>query len=211
MFRPNWGYQYPTSGRYFADTVRCESYGGRFRNCFVPTHGRVVLEKRHNGRCRFGNGWGYDRNRIWVNNNCRATFAYGVGHYVPRYRSDGDTALIIGGVAVAAGLIAILARDGNDDRSRTPGTATIEADFTTVESRARNGLRACLDRTAANVGATGGTRIKLTAVTIDAMGGQTYRFDSDIRATYPDRRYDTSFSCTTTGADIDDFDFVLDD
>jgi hypothetical protein len=208
VFRPNWGYQYPTGGRYFAGTVRCESYGGRFRSCRVPTRGRVVLERRHNGRCRYGNGWGYDRTRIWVSNNCRATFAYGVGSYVPRYRSDNDAALIIGGVAVAAGLIAILSRDGNDNRARAPQTAKVEADLGQVETRARTGLRACLDRAAADVGTTGGTRVALNAVTIDAMGGTTYRYDADIRATYPDRRYSLSFSCTATGAQIDDFDFI---
>ena len=208
VFRPYWGYQYPAGGRYFAGTIRCESYGGRFRSCLVPTRGRVVLERRHNGRCRYGNGWGYDRTRIWVDNNCRATFAYGVGSYIPRYRSDTDAALVIGGVAVAAGLIAILARDGNDDRNRAPQTAKVEADLGKVETRAREGLRACLDRSAANIGATGGTRVALDAVTIDAMGGTTYRYDADIRASYPDRRYNLSFSCTATGAQIDDFDFI---
>lgn len=131
-----------------------------------------------------------------------------MGSYIPRYRSDTDTALIIGGVAVAAGLIAILARDGNDDRSRAPQTAKVEADLGKVETRAREGLRACLDRSAANIGATGGTRVALDAVTIDAMGGTTYRYDADIRASYPDRRYNLSFSCTATGAQIDDFDFI---
>lgn len=211
IFRPYWGYHYPSGGRYFAGTIRCESYGGRFRSCYLPTRGRVVLERRHNGRCRYGNGWGYDRNRIWVDNSCRATFAYGMGGYIPRYRSDNDTALIIGGVAVAAGLIAILARDGNDNRSRPSQTAKVEADLAQVETRARAGLRACLDRSAADIGATGGTRVELNAVTIDAMGGTTYRYDADIRASYPERRYTLSFSCTATGADIDDFDFITEE
>lgn len=207
IFRPYWGYQYPVGTGYFADTIRCESYGGRFRSCFVPTRGRVVLERRHNGRCRYGNGWGYDRSRIWVNHNCRATFAYGIGNYVPRYRSDTDTALIIGGVAVAAGLIAVLSRDASR-RDLPPQTARVDADYDRVESRARPGLRACLDRDAADIGATGGTRVRLTAVTIDAMGGQTYRYDTDIDATFPDRRYRLTFSCTATGEDIEDFDFI---
>jgi hypothetical protein len=212
IFRPAWGYQYPAGGRYFAGTIRCESYNGRFRSCYAPTRGHVVLERRHNGRCRYGNGWGYDRNRIWVSNSCRATFAYGYGSYIPRYRSDNnDAALIIGGVAVAAGLIAILSRDGYDDRNRPSQAATIEADLTQVESRAREGMRACLDRAASNIGATGGSRIRLDGVTIDAMGGKTYRYDTDIRVTYPDRRYSISYSCTANGSEVDDFDFVVED
>jgi hypothetical protein len=74
-----------------------------------------------------------------------------------------------------------------------------------------NGTFACLDRAAANVGATGGSRIRLDAVTIDAMGGKTYRYEADVRATYPDRRFTLSFSCTATGQDIEDFDFITED
>jgi len=197
--RPNWGYHYPSGGRYFAGTIRCESFSGRFRNCFVPTQGRVVLERRHNGRCRYGHGWGYDRSRIWVNHNCRATFAYGIGSYVPRYRSDNNnnTALIIGGVAVAAGLVAVLARNGRNDFAQqgrvtadVPPPARVDADLAKVEARAREGLRACLDRAAADVGATGGNQIRLTGVTIDAMGGR------------PTAMTPTSARPTPTGATI---------
>lgn len=208
-FRPVWGYHYPAGGSHFAGTIRCESFGGRFTACRVPTRGRVVLERRHHGRCRYGNGWGFDSRRIWVDNNCRATFAYGIGGYVPRYRSDNDAALVVGGVALAAGLVAILARDGREPEVRGGSRpAAVAADLGEVEPRAREGLRACLDRAAANVGQTGGTRVKLAAVTIDALGGATYRYDTDIRASYPNRAYDLSFSCTATRGTVEDFDFL---
>jgi Protein of unknown function (DUF3011) len=212
-YGPQWGYRYPGGGRYFAGTVRCESYGRRFRNCYVPTRGRVVLERRHNGRCRYGNGWGYDRSRIWVNNNCRATFAYGSGSYIPRYRSDNDTALIIGGVAVAAGLVAILSNSENNRKGdEFPSqTATIAADLDNVDVKARPALRTCLERAASNVGATGGTKLQMTAVTIDDMGSGSYRFDTDIRATYPDQKRNLPFSCTANANEIEDFDFVTED
>jgi Protein of unknown function (DUF3011) len=179
----------------------------------VPTRGRVVLERRHNGRCRYGNGWGYDRSRIWVNNNCRATFAYGSGSYIPRYRSDNDTALIIGGVAVAAGLVAILSNSGSNRKGdEFPSqTATIAADLDNVDVKARPALRTCLERAASNVGATGGTKLQMTAVTIDDMGSGSYRFDTDIRATYPDQKRNLPFSCTANANEIEDFDFVTED
>lgn len=209
-----WGYRYPVGGRYFADRIRCESFGGRHRNCYVRTRGRVVLERRHNGRCRYGNGWGYDSSRIWVRNNCRATFAYGVGSYIPRYRSDGnDAALIIGGVAVAAGLVAILSNSGSGSSSKASsfppqGSAAIDADLADVSASARPALRQCLDKAAANVGATGGTRITLKDVTIDDLGSGTYRYDVDVSARYPDRSRQLVFNCTANSSAVEDFDFV---
>lgn len=215
-YRPQWGYQYPSGGQYFARTIRCESYSNRFRSCMVPTSGRVVLERRHNGRCRYGNGWGYDRSRIWVDNNCRATFAYGVGSYTPRYRSNNDGALVVGGIVVAAGLIAILSKSGNSSGAKTSNftsaqTASIMADLDEVDPNARQEMKACLDRAAHNVGTTGGKKIELTAVTIDNMGNGSYRFDSDIRASYSNKDMPVAFSCTAKGDEVEDFDFISDE
>lgn len=213
-YRPHWGYVYPGGGMNFAGTIRCESFGYRFRSCYVPTRGRVVLERRHNGRCRYGNGWGYDRTRIWVDNNCRATFAYGIGGYIPRYRSDSDAALIIGGVVIAAGLVAILSNSGDggkNEGSYPPAqTAIVVADLGDVDAKARPGMRVCLDRAASNVGATGGSKVQLTGVTIDNLGGGSYRYDTDLRATYPGKARALSYSCTAKGDQVEDFDFITD-
>lgn len=213
-YRPSiaWGYRYPVAASGgFAGTIRCESFGGRFRSCPVMTRSRAVLERRFNGRCRYGHGWGFDRHRIWVAHNCRGRFAYGIGGYVPRYRSDGpDAGLIIGGVAVAAGLVALLSRSpaGRADRYPSRETAALVADLEGVAAPARAGLRACLDRASRNIAATGGDRLEMTDATIDQVGRDLYRYDVDLRATWPDMSRAVTFSCTASATDIEDFDFV---
>jgi Protein of unknown function (DUF3011) len=216
-YRPGgyWGYRYPSGLNGFADTIRCESYGGRFKSCYVRTRGRVVLERRYNGRCRYGNGWGYDGNRIWVDNNCRARFAYGIGGYRPNYRdNDGDKAVaIIGGVAVAAGLIAILSNSGKEKSSQTfpaQSSAAIKADYNLVSSEVRPALRVCVEKAASNIAATGGTSVELSSVTVDSLSDSRYRMDVDIRAQYPDKRRTLSFSCTANATEVDEFDFITD-
>jgi hypothetical protein len=209
-----WGYQYPATGGGFAGTLRCESRNGRYNICPARTRGRVVLERRHNGRCRFNEGWGYDVGKIWVARNCRATFAYGIGGYYPRYRSDrNDTALVIGGVAVAAGLVALLAgNDGKGNRASTgfapQPTARIDADLDAVRASARPAYRQCLEKAASNIAATGGNRLKVSDVTIDSLNNDEYRFDVDMTASYPDKSRPLAFSCTATADKVEDFDFI---
>lgn len=172
-----------------------------------------MLERRYNGRCRYGNGWGFDRSRIWVSHGCRARFAYGIGGYHPRYHADdGDAALIIGGVAVAAGLVAILSRSGRKHDSLPPQSiARIVANYNGVRASAQPGLRQCMDKAASNVAATGGTRIELGDVTIDSLSHDTYRYDVDIRAAYPDQNRRLAFSCTATADSVEEFDFITDE
>jgi hypothetical protein len=212
----HWGYQYPSSSGGFARTLRCESRNNRFVTCPAITRGRVVLERRHNGRCRFNEGWGYDARRIWVARNCRATFAYGVGGYYPRYQSDrNDTALVIGGVAVAAGLVALLsssgsASDKNGSAFPAQVRAQIDADPEAVRPSARPAYRQCLERAASNIAATGGNRLSVADVTIDSLNNGEYRFDVDVKANYPDKARKLAFSCTATADKVEDFDFITD-
>lgn len=87
-----------------SSTVRCESDDGRWKACRVDTHGGVTLTRQlSRAGCWQGDTWGYDRNRIWVTNGCRAEFR--VGDHRP---SSGDHdaavagALVLGAIAVAA-------------------------------------------------------------------------------------------------------------
>ena len=69
--------------------VYCESDEYRRETC--PTYGtasRVWIEDRKSdARCNEGRDWGYDRDRIWVANGCRAVFAvqYAGGYGQPGY------------------------------------------------------------------------------------------------------------------------------
>lgn len=220
----SWGYRYPVGGGGFARRIRCESWNYRLRVCSVFTNGRVVLERRHAGRCRFNRDWGFDRRSIWVRNGCRASFAYGSGGYYPDYNSGrNDTALIIGGVAVAAGLIAVLSNSGgsgsSDSRSDSPkaspfppvSSAAIEASDEAMDAAARPAYRLCLQRAAGNIAATGGNRLRVADLTIDSLEDGQYRFDADIEANYPDSMRKLSFNCTSSSVKVADFDFIPDD
>jgi hypothetical protein len=56
-------------------TIRCESNNNGRNYCPANTHGGVRLSRQISGSsCTQGSTWGYDNNRIWVDNGCRAEF-----------------------------------------------------------------------------------------------------------------------------------------
>lgn len=96
-----------------AETITCESRNGGYNTCPVNTAGGVTLSRQLSSQgCWEGDTWGYDRNRIWVNNGCRAQFRVGDNHSSSG-SSNGAAA------AVAIGLIgaAIIAANKNKDRN----------------------------------------------------------------------------------------------
>lgn len=58
--------------------VRVESKDGRYHSVRVNTGGYVRLVRTlSDAPCREGRNWGYDGGRIWVDDGCRAVFAFG--------------------------------------------------------------------------------------------------------------------------------------
>ena len=99
-----------------AQTVRCESANGRYQTCAVDTRGGVRLTRQLSSQgCWQNDTWGYDRNRIWVTNGCRAEFQ--VGDY-QESGGNGSNNGAIAGVAVAALIGAALLANKNKDRDR---------------------------------------------------------------------------------------------
>ena len=98
-----------------AETITCESRNGGYNTCSVNTAGGVTLSRQLSSQgCWEGDTWGYDRNRIWVNNGCRAQFRVGDNH-----ASSGSSSSNGAAAAVAIGLIgaAIIAANKNKDRN----------------------------------------------------------------------------------------------
>ncbi|MGH8026569.1 MAG: DUF3011 domain-containing protein [Pseudoxanthomonas sp.] len=101
-----------------AETITCESRNGGYQSCAVDTRGGVTLSRQLSSQgCWQNDTWGYDRNRIWVNNGCRAQFDVG------NSSSSGNKSNAVA-AAVVVGLVgaAILAsnknkRDRDDDRN----------------------------------------------------------------------------------------------
>ena len=59
-----------------AEIITCSSNNLQRNNCRVDTRNGVrLIRQLSDSRCN-GN-WGYDRNRIWVRNGCRAEFLVG--------------------------------------------------------------------------------------------------------------------------------------
>lgn len=219
----------PGNGGY-ANSVRCDSRNNRRERCNVRTDNRVSLVRRHNGTCTQGRTWGHDWRGIWVTNNCRATFAYGYGNYRPdRDRNDGPNAgLIIGGVAVAAGLVALLASRSRSAPVQTSGTdemppvpssepptvfppgppAAITADLSGLPTDARPSMQTCLFEASRQIGATGGTRLRLDRLAHIEPGNGGWRFRAETTATYPDGERTIPLFCRATPTKVVQLDFT---
>ena len=220
---------YPGNGQ--GQTLRCESRRNRLQRCSANTENRVQLTRRLGGTCSQGRSWGYDRRSIWVDRGCRAEFAYGRragggGHYPQPDRDKGpSTGAIIAGVAVAGGLIALLASSANRKKNEseaaaatpepeTPATfpagppAALVADLSPLPSAARPSVQTCLNQAAREVGATGGTRLSYDRLVSLEMGNGGWRFGASLTATYPDGDRVLPLFCRATPTKVIQLDFV---
>lgn len=55
-------------------TINCESWNFRAARCPIGNVRSVRVNRVIAGDCREGRTWGWDRNSIWVNGGCRASF-----------------------------------------------------------------------------------------------------------------------------------------
>jgi hypothetical protein len=95
-----------------AETIRCESQGGRYQVCSADTRGGVRLTQQLSSQgCWQNDTWGYDRNRIWVDRGCRAEFRVGGGSSSSS-KDDAVAAALVIGLAAAA----VAADKHNDHR-----------------------------------------------------------------------------------------------
>ncbi|HZX70713.1 MAG TPA: DUF3011 domain-containing protein [Rhodanobacter sp.] len=56
-------------------TIRCESNNGKFNRCNVPWREVELVKQESKGACIRGQGWGVDRQGLWVDRGCRGLFA----------------------------------------------------------------------------------------------------------------------------------------
>ena len=220
--RPNPGYG---QNRGYAGRISCESRNNRTKRCNARTENRVVLLTRSGGTCTQGRSWGYDRRSIWVSRNCRGTFAYGYGNDWGHDRPDADkgpsTGLIIGGVVVAAGLVALLASRNKKPNvatgTSTPGAppsyppgppAAVSADLSSLQAGARPSMQTCLFEAARQIGATGGTRLRYDRLTSIEPGNGGWRFGAELTATYPDGERAVPIYCRATPSKVVQLDFT---
>lgn len=225
--RPNPGYPGYDQNRGYSGRISCESRNNRTVRCNARTENRVVLLTRSGGSaCTQGRSWGYDSRSIWVSRNCRGTFGYGYGnnwggggHDRPDRDKGPSTGLIVGGVAVAAGLIALLAsrKDRTPAEASAPATppayppgppAQISADLSSVQTAARPSLQTCLFEASRQIGATGGTRLRFDRLKTIEPGNGGWRFAADLTATYPDGDRSVPIYCRATPSQVIQLDFT---
>lgn len=222
---------YPGNG--YGQTVRCESRQNRRQRCSVNTQNRVQLVRRLGGTCTQGRSWGYDQRSIWVDRGCRAEFAYGRwagggggGYYPEPDRNKGpSTGAIIAGVAVAGGLIALLASSANKQKKANeaaaaapapdgPATfpsgppAAVVADLSPLPSASHPSVQTCLTEAARQIGATGGTRLKYDRLVSLEQGNGGWRFGASLTATYPDGDRVMPLYCRATPTKVIQLDFA---
>lgn len=217
--------------------LTCESRDGRYKRCPADTQGRAgVIRTLSNTRCTQGYSWGYNRSHIWVSNGCRAEFAYGYGGSGgwddDRRDRDRTARQVIGGVAVAGSLIALISA-ANSAKAPPPappgsapaptpvpeapagvpyqphsGPARISADYGALPSAAQAPARTCMAEAAQQIGATGGSTLTWVRTLQSEPGNGGYRFNVALRADYPDGPRDLAMYCRATPDRVVQLDFA---
>ena len=212
-------------------TLRCESFNYAYKRCPTATLNGVQLARRIAGQCRQGYSWGYDRRSVWVHHGCRADFRIGYGGGVPdrpypdRPYPDRDdnrgpsTGAVIAGVAVAGGLIALLASNANRKRNAAeaanaapptyaPGPpAALSADLARLPAASRPSVQTCLFDATRQIGATGGSRMTFTEPETLEAGNGGWRLRTTLIATYPDGDRDVPVYCRATPSKVIELSF----
>ncbi|MDR2856935.1 MAG: DUF3011 domain-containing protein [Novosphingobium sp.] len=220
----------------FAGRLTCEARGSRTQRCSARTQNRVELLTR-SAACVRGRTWGFDARHIWVSHGCRGTFAYGWGNHSwsGRPGSGVSAGAIIGGVAVAAGLAAILGNRNNSRPSSSAGQndvpppppmpdepepempapapfppgppAVVKSDLSPLPADARPSMNTCLMEAARQVGVTGGTQVRFDRLVHIEPGNGGWRFRAELIATYPDSERILPMFCRATPTRVVELDF----
>ncbi len=222
------GGNYPPGGgnwnQGFAGEVECAAWNNNRQRCNATTRNRVEIIEVMGGQCLQGRDWTFTGSRIEVRNGCRARFAYGYGNYIPNsygttypgnpgYQPPRDNGgpsagAVIGGVALAAGLIALLASQGKKG-SNTSGSsgaaAKVSADLGLFPSDSRQEAQACMHEAGRQVGATGGTQVTLNRVDRVERTSSGWTLIAEMTGTYDGRAHKMTMDCRAKGTTVTGF------
>jgi hypothetical protein len=215
---PGWGGQ---QGQGFAGELRCQSDRNRERFCRANTQNRVMLVRQRSGAaCVEGQTWRVEAGGIRVRGGCDGQFAYGFGNFYPDGWQTGggwqqepdrgggtNVGGIIAGGLLAAGLVALLSQAGRSGKAEGSGSAQLSADMNAFPDRSRREAQACLNEAARQVGATGGTSVRLDRVTgSQQQAGGGWRHEAQLTGTWPDHSQRMSMDCIASGDRVSAFD-----
>ena len=138
------------------------------------------------------------------------------GYYPPRryYYNDGPSVgAVFAGVAVTVGLLALLSAASQPNvvvvqgappppyvppRGSTGAPAMIDVDLNAMSSDARPSASVCLTEAARQIGATGGTEIRIKDIVEVEQGNGGYRFRLTLLGVYPDETRQIPMYCRAT-------------
>ena len=187
--------------------ITCESWNYREAVCPAPGAVRVQLLRVKGGSCIEGQTWYHDDRAIRVRNGCRAEFDIG------RRGGGGSTGAAIAGAAVAAGLLALLLSKGKKKEAESAAQggnkppATINIGPNQVQPAAERAFRQCVDDASRQIGATGGTSLRLTGEVQHRMQGGAWDFRLPLEGTWPNDTHATPAECSATDAAVQKLDF----
>ena len=130
-----------------------------------------------------------------------------------------STGLIIGGVVVAGGLLALLLSKNKKEpaageaATETPTTypagppAALSADLSALPSASRPSVLNCMNDAARQIGVTGGTRLSYDRLVNLEQGNGGWRIRAAMTATYPDGARSLEIYCRATPSEIIQLDF----
>jgi len=193
----------------FAGHRDCSATTWRLKRCSVNTRNRVVLARQYgNNRCVFRRTWGYDSRSIWVSEGCRGRFAYGYGSQQLQYDNSGwNTGSTIAGIALSVGLIAILASSNNRPERLIEQSATLIADTSSLPPDVRHAADMCLAEAARQVGATGGTEVRLDTILGYQQQNAGYLFGAQTSVRYPGNIKNLVIDCETRSDQVSFLEF----
>ena len=205
-------------GGNYAGTINCDSKNYQYKRCSVYTNGRVDLLDTNGGTCRQGYSWGYDANSIWVNNGCRAQFGYGYGNN--DHNNNKGNGGAVAGVALAAGLGALIAAASSSKKKSDKNAATqpqidpnapparIAYNYSGISASQRPSVETCLNEAARQIGVTGGNEITVQGQPRVQKISSGYSVRATIAATYPQQTRNAGIECRADGEQLLSLDFV---
>lgn len=206
----------------FAGEMRCTSDKYRERFCRAPVQGRAVLVRQlSSAACVGGQTWRAESGGIRVREGCDGEFAYGVGNFYPQgfggsggswnqqphQQNDGGSGGAVAGGLLAAGLIAALVAAGKSGQHSGGAPAQLQADVNKFPSASRSAARACLNEAARQVGATGGTSVRLDRVVSSRQQPDgSWRHQALLTKIWPDHRQQMRMDCVASADRVKAFD-----
>ncbi len=171
--------------------------------------------------CVEGQTWRVERGGIRVREGCDGVFAYGVGSFYPQgfggsggsweqpsqpHGHGGSGAAVAGGL-VAGGLIAALVAAGKSAEHGKGPPAQLQASLTQFPGASRTEARACLAEAARQVGATGGSSVRLDRVISSRRQPDgAWRHQALLTKVWPDHRRQMRMDCVASGSRVRVFD-----